>query len=257
MKTGSKVIIVLAVIAIVIAASLFFLIANIDAIVEAAIEKYGSNVAGTDVRLSKVEIKLKKGEGSISGLSIGNPSGFSTPAAFSMDNITVAIDTGSITKDPVVINRVSISAPRITYEVNESGKANINVIKNNLQAHQKQSPAEKGKAGGEKNLLIRNLVIEGGEVDVRIAALPGEPLSAKVPRIQLTNVGGEGGASPGEIAEQILGPLVSRAAEAAAGSGVEKYLGKGAEEVQMMLEEKAKEELGTQAEEGLKKLFGK
>ncbi len=257
MKTGSKVLIALAVVVIAVIVVFFFVLANIDAIVKAAIEKYGSAATGTNVRVSKVEIKLKAGEGSISGLSVGNPSGFSTPAAFSMDNITVAIDIGSITKDPIVIDRVSVSAPRIAYEVNESGRANINEIKKNLQAYQKQGPEEKGKAEGEKNLLIRNLLIEGGEVAVHVAALKEEPLSAKVPRIELTNVGGEGGASPGEIAEQVLRPLVNRAAEAAARTGVEQYVGKEAEEVKKMLEEKAQEKVGVPTEEGVKKLFGK
>ena len=256
MKTGTKVITVLAVIVTIILVAFFFVLANIDAIVEAAIEKYGSNATGTDVKVSKVKIKLTTGEGSISGLSIGNPSGFSTPAAFSMDNITVAIDIDSITKDPIVIDLVSVSAPRITYEVNESGKANINVIKKNLQAYQKQSPTEKGEAEGEKNLLIRDLVIEEGEVAIHIAALSGEPLSAKVPRIRLTNVGGEGGASPGEIAEQVLGPLVTQAAKAAARSGVGQYLGREAEEVKGMLGEKTQETPGVPTEEGVKKLFG-
>ncbi|MEJ2183318.1 MAG: hypothetical protein P8Y66_07325 [Nitrospirota bacterium] len=257
MKTGSKVLIALAIVVIAVIAVFFFALANIDAIAKAAIEKYGSAATGTDVKVSKVEIKLKAGAGSISGLSVGNPSGFSAPAAFSMDNITVAIDIGSITKDPIVINRILVSAPRITYEVNESGRANINEIKKNLQAYQKQGPKEKGKTEGEKNLLIRKLLIEGGKVAIHVAALEGEPRSAKVPRIELTNVGGKGGASPGEIALQVLRPLVNRTTEAAARAGVEQYVGKQAEEVKKMLEEKAQEKVGVPTEEGVKKLFGK
>ena len=59
-----------------------------------------------------------------------------------------------------------------------------------------------------------------------------------------------------KIAEQVLGPLVTQAAKAAARSGVGQYLGREAEEVKGMLEEKAQEKLGVPTEEGVKKLFG-
>lgn len=265
MKTGSKVLIVLAVVVSIVAAGLFLLIFNLDAIVEAAIEKYGSKATGTDVEVSTVKIKLKAGEGLISGLSIGNPSGFSAPSAFDLEDITIVIDSASIAKDPVVIDKVVVSAPRITYEINESGEANIGRIRKNVQLYGEQSkPSEKGKAEGGKKLMIRSLVIEGGEVDVRVAARPDKPLSAKLPRIHLKNVGGESGAAPGDIALQILKPLVNGAAQAAARTGVEQYLGKNVEEVEKMLQEGAQEKLGTKAEEAakgaegaVKKLFGR
>lgn len=262
MKT-SKILIVLAIVAIVVVAALYFLVANIDAIVEAAIEKYGSRAAGTKVEVASVKIRLRQGEGSISGLNIRNPSGFSTPSAFTLGDITVAIDIGSLTKDPIVIDRVAVAAPRITYEVNEAGKANINQIKKNLEQYQGK-PAAREKAEGEKNFLIRNLIIEGGEVDVRVAALPERPMSAKMPRVELTNVGGKDGASPAEIASQVLSPLINRAVQAAARTGVEQYVGKSVEDVKKALEEQAKEKLGGApeeavkgAEEAVKKLFGK
>lgn len=264
MKTGGKIIVILAIIVIVILGGLYFLISNIDAIVKAGIEKYGSRATGTSVSVSSVKIHLKEGEGSISGLSIGNPSGYSSRDAFNLKDITVAIDTGSITKDPVVIDKIAVLAPRVTYEVNESGKANINEIKSNLERYRGSEPASEEKAEEGKKILIRNLVIEGAGVDVLVAALPDETMSAKIPKIQLTNVGGEGGATPREIALQVLKPLLNQAAQAAARTGVEKYIGKSAEEAKKLLEEKAREKLGPAGEgatkeagDAIKKLLGK
>lgn len=265
MKTGSKIIVILAIIIAIVLGGLYYLISNIDSIVKAGIEKYGSMATGTDVRVASVKIRLRAGEGSIGGLSIGNPSGYSGREAFSLKDITIAIDTGSITKNPIVIKKISVLAPNVSYEVNESGKANINEIKANLESYQGSKPAKEEKAESGKKILIRDLVIDEAQVNVKVAALPEEEsMSAKVPRIQLTNVGGKGGATPEEIALQVLRPLVNQAVQAAARAGAEKYIGKSAEEAKKLLEEKAGEKLGTAGEgaakaagEAVKKLLGK
>jgi hypothetical protein len=270
MKTTSKIIIALGILAVILAAGVYFLISNIDRIVSAGIEKYGSETTGTNVDVSSVQIKLKEGEGSIRNLSIGNPGGFTTPKAFSLENITVVVDTDSITGDPVIIDKVTISAPRITYEINKSGQSNIDVLKKNVESYlnQKTEPASKKAGTGDdagKKMIIRSLVIEKGEVSIKVAALPGKPLSATLPRIALRNLGGKGGDSPGNIAAQILTPLVNQATRAASTAGIGQYLGKSAGEVTKALEEKAREKLGVlpgkdaakDAGEAVKKLFGK
>jgi hypothetical protein len=268
MKTTSKVIIALGILAVILAAGVFFLLSNIDRIVTAAIEKYGSETTGTKVVVSSVQIKLKGGEGSIRNLSIGNPRGFTTPKAFSLENITVAVDTDSITGDPVIIDKVTISAPRITYEINKSGQSNIDVLKKSVESYLKRKTKPSTKKTGDdagKKMIIRSLAIEKGEVSIKIAALPGKPLSATLPRIALRNLGGKGGDTPGNIAAQILKPLVNEATRAATNSGIGQYLGKEAAEVKKALEEKAREKLGVlpgkdaakDAGEAVKKLFGK
>ncbi len=267
MMRGKKVFITLGIIVVFLAAAVYFLLSNLDRIVAAAIGKYGSEATGTSVKVSSVRIKLGEGSGSIGGLRIGNPGGFSAPYAVSLGNIGISVDTGSLTADPVIIDIIKVSSPRITYEINESGVANINGIRKNVEAYQKAGGP--GKAGGGKNeggkkLLIRSLVVEEGEVEVLVAALGGKPLQARLPRIALSNVGGKGGATPGEIAAQILDPLVKQAIAAASTMGVGQHLGKQAEDVKKALEEKAQEKLGGAgseavkgAEESIKKLLGK
>ncbi|MGE5893616.1 MAG: hypothetical protein ACM34I_06130, partial [bacterium] len=68
MKGSRRVLIIVAAVVVVLAAALYFLVTNIDSIVKAAIEKYGSEVTKTDVRVSSVKIKLSSGEGAVSEL---------------------------------------------------------------------------------------------------------------------------------------------------------------------------------------------
>jgi hypothetical protein len=267
MKKGKMVLIALGIIVVVLAVAVYFLLSNLDRIVAAAIGKYGSEATGTSVKVSSVRIKLREGEGSISNLIVANPGGFSTPNAVSLGNISMAVDTGSLTADPVIIDKIVVSSPRVTYEINKAGVANIDEIRKNVETYQKTIGSGKGDGGkkeGGKKLLIRSLVVEGGEVDVLVAALGGKPLQARLPRIALSNLGGKGGATPGEVAAQVLNPLVKQAISAASSTGIGQYLGKQAEDVKKALEEKAQEKLGGAgseavkgAEESLKKLLGK
>ena len=245
MKTTSKVLIAVGIVAVIIAGGLFFLSSNLDRTVAAAIEKYGSEATGTKVEVSSVRIKLKTGEGSIRNLSIGPPPGFSTPSAVHLDTITVAVNTGSVTRKPVVIDRVIMSGPHITYEIDESGRSNIETIGNRVgmaegEAEDEDSPRDRGRRrdSGEKKFIIKSLIIENGEVTVQAATLPGKPVSVPLPRIELRNLGGRRGASPGEIATQVLGPLVNQVIQAATRTGIGQYVGKGAEDMKKALEEK-------------------
>jgi uncharacterized protein involved in outer membrane biogenesis len=265
MNIRRKALLVFGITVIISAVIFFFLISGLDALVKAAIEKIGSQATGTEVKVSTLQINLKKGGASISGLSIGNPSGFTAPIAFDLRDITVDIEAGSVTEEPVVIEKVHVSAPRIIYEINESGVANINEIKKNLELFRKRSTStEKRQGGKKKKLLIRSLIIENGKIDMRIAALSDKPFSVDLPSISFRNLGGKGGATPSEIATLILRPLVTRAVQSTANAGVQKYLGRSAEDVKKLIEKSTLEKLGAAGEEAageagkaLEKLFGK
>ncbi|HEU5360139.1 MAG TPA: hypothetical protein VFU42_03165 [Candidatus Deferrimicrobiaceae bacterium] len=266
MKTRSKILIALGIIAVLLAGGVYYLYSNLDRIVAAAIEKYGSEATGTKVAVSSVRIRLNAGEGSIGNLSIGNPPGFSSPNAVHLGNISIAVDTGSVTRNPLVIDRILISAPRITYEINESGRSNIDTIRGRVQAaedeEEDRSPRRgRGKkTGGEKRIVIKTLVIENGEVAIQAASLPGKTLSAPLPRIELHNLGGKRGNAPGEIAAQVVGPLLGQAASAASRAGISQFLGKEAGEVRRELEEKfavPAKEAAKEAQESVRKLLEK
>lgn len=258
-----KFLIIIGVVLVIIIAGVIIMLTSLNRIVAAAIGKYGSLVTQTSVSVSSVDIKLSAGAGSVNGLTIGNPSGFSGPAAFQLGSISTKIDTGSITKELVIIDNVTISGPYIMYEVNDSGKANINIIKQNIQRFQdksasKKTTGQKGDPGKSVNLKIRKLLIENGKVDVRIAALSDKALSTKLPRIELSDIGGKGGASPAEVGAQILSALTKEAGSAASGIGVDKYLGKTLDEITkgMPIGGDALKETVRGVGEGVKKLFG-
>ena len=59
------------------AVAVYLLLSNLDSLVERGIEKFGSEAAGTKVSVDRVAIDLRQGRGSILGLTVANPPGFS------------------------------------------------------------------------------------------------------------------------------------------------------------------------------------
>jgi len=247
---------------IIVAAAAAFLFSSLDGLVEAGIEEAGTKVTQTRVEVGGVKLTLSSGEGTISNLEVDSPAGFSRKQIFTLGEVTVAVDPKTLTEKVVVIDKVIIKAPQIFYEINDKGDSNLDVLKKNVQkATAGMSSSEKSSSSSEGvKLIIRKLVIEGAEVDARIAALGGKDLSANLPRIELNDIGkSSGGASAGEIAEKVTNILISKTTTAIAEMGVQQYLGKTAEEAKAKLQEKAKgaitDKLGDQLGGKLKGLF--
>ena len=265
MKIGREIGITVSVLLVAIVAVIFYLLSSLDAIVADAIEQYGSQATRTSVRVSSVEIILKSGEGTISGLRVGNPAGFSAPDIFTLGSIHTRIDTGTVTADPVIIDEITVSSPQVVYEINQSGQSNLKVLQANIaQTSGGEQPASTSEDSTGPGLIIRKLVIEDGQIDARVAALGDKDLSTALPRIQLNNIGEkEGGASPVQIARQVTTALLDRVGPEVAKLGLDKYLGKSLEEVtgtlDSVIDGKAEQSLDDAAKKGtgkLKKLLG-
>ena len=255
-----------------------FVLSNLDALVKEAVEKIGSEATQARVTLNKVEISLKSGSGALNGLKVGNPKGFQTPSAFELGRISVALDTGKIGGDVVVIKEIVIDRPQVTYEL--AGTAsNVDAIKKNVDAYAKQFSSGGAKKSGEgPKLIIDNLYIKGGQVGVSAAFLKGKSLSTPLPDVHLKDIGKkEKGADPAEVAQKVIDSMTQGASKAVSGLGLDKMMGdaaKAAGEATKALQQGAgdatkaakegAESVGKTLEKGageageqLKKLFGK
>ena len=191
---------------IVVVAAVWFIVAtfvfpSIESVVKAAIEKIGSDLTQTTVRLDDVKLSLTDGKASLHGLHMTNPSGFEDTDAFAFDQVTVKVDLTTLTSDVVVINEVIVEKPRIRYELGEKG-TNIDTIRSNVESQQSSGSSSDGDS---PSFIIKNLYLRDGTVGVAATGLTDQQLSVPLPDIHLTDVGAEGaGASPGDIIEQTL-----------------------------------------------------
>lgn len=221
-----KILIALGAVVAIAAAAAVLLMSNLDSLIKTAIEEAGSRVAGVPVRVAKVEISLKDGKGRIAGLTVGNPGGFKTPTAFSLGEIAIALDTASVTGNPVVIRDISVTAPEVTYELGAGG-SNVDAIQKNVQsfagAGGGKAKAEAAPQGGKedgKKLVIDHLVLRDGKVTLA-TPLPGGKATGAMGEIKLSNIGrAGGGATAAEVATQVLDALSKSALRTVTNLGV-------------------------------------
>lgn len=195
-------------------------------------EKYGTQAIGTAVRVNKVTLHPAQGKGAIEGLTVANPKGYGAPHIISLGAISIRLDPRSLAADPAVIDDIRITSPLVVYEMNEDRVANVDVLKKNLGADRPSKTAGRGKKSAKeegKRLRIRRLVIESARADVRISALGGKPRTVTLSRIEMKDIGGTRGATPEQVAKQIVTAIVAEATREVGKAGAERLLEKGLE----------------------------
>ena len=206
-----------------------YLFSSLDSIVKKIIEDVGTQVTGVKVSVGGVKISLSEGKASITGLTVANPPGFSSDPAIKLGEIGVALDTGSLNKNPIVVKDVLIGAPAIAYELG-SGGSNLDAIQRNVQAftapkggakaETKAEPAKTGDKSEEKKVVIEHLAITGGQVKLAAGGIPGAATTASLPKIELKDIGKDsGGASASQVAQKLLDSLVNGAIKASTSFG--------------------------------------
>jgi hypothetical protein len=235
-------IVLIAVVVVVLGAvgALLFVLSSLDDLIQEAVQTYGSEITQAKVSLAEVDIDLTSGRGSLRGLSIGNPAGFDTPSAFELGAISITIDTGTVTDDTIVITEIVIEAPVITYELGANG-SNIDAIQRNVEAYMARfgggGTATDDDDGEGPKLIIDDLYIRGGEIKVSAGFLAGKTLGTALPDIHLEDIGrSDGGASPAEIAEQIISAITDGTTSAISGLGLEQMMGDAGEMIEGIAE---------------------
>jgi len=115
-------------------------------------------------------------------------------------------------------------------------------------ASAKSGSSSSKSSGAEPKLIIRKLLFEGGIINAKVVPL-NKDYDLKLPKIEMTNLGGEKGATPGEIADQVLKELTAKALAEVKRKGLDQYKEKLEGEVNQRLDtekEKLGEKLGGQ-----------
>ncbi|MFP6728993.1 MAG: hypothetical protein VCD50_02270 [Alphaproteobacteria bacterium] len=203
-----------------------YVLSSLDDFIQEAVQTYGSEITKTKVTLDQVEIDLTSGRGALRGLTVGNPQGFNTPSAFVLGSISITIDSSTISDDVIVINEIAIDGPEVTYELGENGN-NIDTIKSNVEAYMAQF-GEGGAANDDKGpkMIIDDLYIRGGAVNVSASFLGGKTLESVLPDLHLEDIGREEkGAWPQQVAEQVIAAITEGTNSVVSGLDLEGMMG--------------------------------
>lgn len=245
MKKTLLIIVVLIIVAI--AGGIYYVLQNLDNLVKAAIEKYGSEATHTAVRVDKVKIRLQEASAAVSGLTVANPKGFAAPSAFSLGQIATSLDLKNTTKDKIVINEIRINAPQVFFEVNAEKQANLNILKEKLGGGAKAGSAgSEAEAGGNvPQLTIRKFIFADAALHAKLVPLNNKEYNLKLPPLQLANLRG----TPQQISRQVLNQLIDQARTEIRKRGIDAELDKAKAQVKAKVDaEKAKLQEKTDAE---------
>ena len=218
-----KILIGIAILALIAGVAVFVLVGNLDKIVKGSLETIGSDLLGVPVKVASVNIELKSGTGQISGLSIANPSGFPAANAFQMDTIRLGINIKSLGKQPLVINELIIKDPNVRLDVKKDGSSNLQKLMATMEENSKQestakteetaAPQKENKKEDALRLAFGTLSVTGVTVEVNQEGKAVEKVV--IPNIVQQNVGGSAGLAPAEVGELVVGSIIASSLQTA------------------------------------------
>ncbi|MFM1852225.1 MAG: hypothetical protein RIS54_1909 [Verrucomicrobiota bacterium] len=221
----------------------------LGSVVKAGVNSFGPKLTQTAVTLNGAHISPLTGSGSLSGLTVGNPAGFSDNPAFSLGKIHVKVKPFSVLGDYIEIEEILIDEPEFLYET-KLVNSNIKQLTKNIESFTGSGGEEPTTKSGEPiKFVVKKFRMTNGTARLGVG-----PAAVPVPLlpIALDNLGvDEGGITPdelaGEIMESVLGDIVSATGKAALKVGG--TVGATATD--------AAGNAAKKAGEGIKKLFGK
>ena len=226
-----KVLIIVAVLAVVAVAALIFIGSNLGSIVKKGVETVGPRITGTTLTIDGVDLSPSSGSGTIKGFALGNPEGYKSPQAIRLGEAKLEVDPGSVLGDKVHVKSIAITDPQITIE-GGLGDNNLKKILANIDAFtaSEKTKAASGDSGSKVKLQVDDFTLKGARVDVKFGLLGGKGLSVPIPDIHLSQLGtGADGITPGELAKKVFSSVLDEVIPAVTAQlGKLGDLGKGA-----------------------------
>jgi len=178
------------------------------------IQLQGSKYTEQSVTVKKVDMQLLHGAGTINGLVLNNPKGYSPTPAFSLNKTTLDINIqslgGTTSGGPIVIDAIVIDSPEALVEFNETGGSNIQVI---LDAINKNLPKSSGTSQpsnettsrkADPKVRVKKFVLAGVALRVDLTKLGNTTHKKTLPDINLSDIGGEAGLPASELGGELL-----------------------------------------------------
>ena len=180
---------------------------QINPIATKAINVGGPMVLGVPVSVEKVALN-PSGSFELKNLYVGNPENYSTNMPmFAVEDIQVSLDIPSLFSDVIIIRKIQIDRPQVSYEV-KNGKSNFDVLKERLAENQKKKPPKKDKDSPEKKVIIDELQLNKAEVTCNSTWTLGQTITFPIPSMTIRDIGKkDGGATFADATIEFVGGL--------------------------------------------------
>jgi hypothetical protein len=191
-------------------------------IVTAGVNNFAPKLTQTKVVLASATISPLSGSGTLRGLVVGNPKGWSDSDICSLGKIHLEVQPFSVLGDHVIINEITIEAPEFNYETKFVASNVADLLKNIEQFTGSKDATATTKGGKPIKFEVKKFRLQNGWVRVGVG-----PAAMKLPMppIALDNLGTkEGGITPDQLVyavmKNVTGSIVSATTKAVGDIGM-------------------------------------
>ncbi len=173
----------------------------LEPLVKTSVNKFGSQIVGTNVSLDGFKFSPFAGEVELKGLKVANPEGYKTENLLSLGRILVKVDVKSLMSDVIVVDDISVNEPKISYEMPDFTTSNVmqiqqNVAKNTApsadkaEAQEAETVKEETATAPSKKVVIKRVLVEGGALSALTPLQTNaSALELNLPAVEITGIG--------------------------------------------------------------------
>ncbi len=174
-------------------------------IVTAGVNNFAPKLTQTKVVLAHSIISPLSGSGTLSGLVVGNPKGWSDGNLCSLGKVHVNIAPFSLLGDHIIVNEIAIDAPEFNYETKIIASNVADLLKNieaTMGGDKDAAPQATTPGGKPIKLVVKKFRLTNGKVRLGLA---GTGITLPMPDIELTDLGtNEGGITPDQLVLAVM-----------------------------------------------------
>ena len=183
----------------------------LGSVVTAGVNNFAPKLTQTKVVLEGATISPLTGSGTLKGLVVGNPKGWSDGNICSLGKIHVSVAPFSVLGDHIIVNEITIEAPEFNYETKIIA-SNVGDLLKNIEATmgggKDAAPPATTKSGQPIKFEVKKFRLANGKVRLGVAGAAG--MTLPMPDIELTDLGTkEGGITPDQLVFAVMKNVTS------------------------------------------------
>jgi hypothetical protein len=185
---------------------------SLDGLVQRTIERVGSELLGSEVSVDSVDVDLRAARATARGIEVANPRGeglaFSDEPAIQIAAVDVSIEPASMAGDPIALREVEVHEPFVNVEVTASD-VNLLVLRRNVD-RARPADADAAAPAEPRRFSVQRFAFGEGTIRADATAVGRGVHELKLPKLELRELGGPTGATPGELGKRVLEAFLAR-----------------------------------------------